>query len=184
MVNELPLYPLDRAPGPPGSVDFERTECFYACLNAIKGCLDNFFSVTDEEILGYPMPVHLHFSRCTHILYRLLLMDDPAWNRSAISSTIDLFDTLERCAERYFAVPAKMGLDTDGTDIYTRAAEVLRNTVPLWQRALEDVGAIPGAAVAATEEQSADPVVGQGLATMDISVDGWFSDVFSICDTY
>ena len=120
------------------------------------------------------MPLHLHFSRCTHILYRLSLMDDPAWDRGAIARTVDLLGVLERCAALYEAVPAAVGLGIDGNDIYTRAGEVLRASVPMWRKALEESGAITGV----TE-------VGQGdMVPMDFTADGWFTDVFPVFGTF
>ena len=89
MINELPLY-MTSLESAPGTVDFVRTSCYYACLTAIRASLLNFFTFPTASLFAFPMSMHLHFSYCTHILYRLYLIDDPAFDRSHITRTVDL----------------------------------------------------------------------------------------------
>jgi len=173
LIFELALYT-----GRPTSVDFERTECFYMCLQGLKGCVDNFFTFTPDEGFGHPMPMHLHFSRSTHILYRLCLLDDPACDRVAVLRTVDLLGAVEQCAAMYAAVPVAVGLETSGDDMFTRTAEVLRATVPMWRRALEDSGAIPGPLAA-----NMNSMVQDDMLSTDHLSDWWFADIFSVDGT-
>ncbi|KAH8175191.1 Zn2/Cys6 DNA-binding protein [Sarocladium implicatum] len=185
MVNELPLYPVAPNARRLATIDLERTTCFYECVQAITECLDNFFSFTPAEMFAQPMTVHLHFSHCIHILYRLSLMDDPGWDRSAVSTSVDLLGMLERCAAMYAAMPASMGLETDGTDVYSQAAEVFRSTIPVWRRAMEAAGAIPADTGSGLgQQQDQEPMTGQELALMDMTMDGWFTDVFAMGDSF
>ena len=185
MVNELPLYPVAPNARRLATIDLERTTCFYECVQAITECLDNFFSFTPAEMFAQPMTVHLHFSQCIHILYRLSLMDDPGWDRSAVSTSVNLLDMLERCAAMYAAMPASMGLETDGTDVYSQAAEVFRSTIPVWRRAMEAAGAIPADTGSGLgQQQDQEPMTGHELALMDMTMDGWFTDVFAMGDSF
>lgn len=173
-INELPLYLGDQAPFMPGCTDFERAECFYACLQALKRVADNFFTFTSKDIFGHAMPLHLHFCRSTHIFYRLSLTDDRAWDRATVSRTIDLLGALDRGAAMYEAVPIAAGLETDGSDIFTKGGNALRAAIPIWRRVLEESGAIP---------RSADTCTDSGMGPelrMNPSVDPWFMDVFSM----
>lgn len=175
MINELPLYiaGLDTAPG---TVDFGRMSCFYSCLAAIRSSLINFFTFPTASIFAFSMPMHLHFSYCTHILYRLYLIDDPSLDRTAITNTVDLLGSIERLARRYAAVPKAVGMETDGSDIYTRGAEVLRGTVPMWRKALEEAGAIAPLA----EPGVPYDTTGLQFGPMDAAPDGWFTDLFTM----
>lgn len=164
LINELPLYPADRPV--PSSIDFGKTECFYACLSALTRFHEIWLALTPEELPGMPMPLHMLAHRCTHILYRLALVDDPAWDRAAVARALDPLETIERSAALSAAVPAAIGLETDGTDIYSRIAAVQRETVPIWRRALEEAGV-----------GGMGNTVGVGdLAEMDLAFDGWFSE--------
>ncbi|KAK2612662.1 hypothetical protein QQS21_001279 [Conoideocrella luteorostrata] len=181
MINELPLCPVDPLASMRGVVDFGRTECFYSCLQATKRVIENFFVFTPEAVFGHPIMLHLHFSRSTHILYRLSLMDDPAWDRGAISNTIDLLGSLDQCASLYESVPAVMGLDTDGSDIYTKASGILKATIPMWRRALEEAGAIPPTAEA---QYGNVGTFARHEDMLDSVTDGWFTDMLSFNDTF
>ncbi|UNI22367.1 hypothetical protein JDV02_008263 [Purpureocillium takamizusanense] len=176
LICELALHARQQQQ-PASVVDFERTNCFYTCLQALQGCVDNFLTFTPEEAFSHPMPMHLHFSRSTHILYRLCLLDDPACDRAAVLRTVDLLGAVEKCAALYAAVPAAVGLETGGggggdDDMFTRTAEVLRAMAPAWRRALEDSGALPGASAVSMN------VIGQDdMMSTDLLTDWWFADL-------
>lgn len=181
MINELPLYTtsLESAPG---TVDFVRTSCYYACLTAIRASLLNFFTFPTASLFAFPMSMHLHFSYCTHILYRLYLIDDPAFDRSHITRTVDLLGSIERLERRYADVPRAVGMETDGTDIFTRGAEVLRATVPMWRKTLEETGVMAPQAT----DYGVDAGSGAALQLdpMDVAPDGWFTDVFTMANRF
>ena len=117
--------------------------------------------------------LHLHFSRCTQILYRLSLVEDPSWNRGDIPHIVDVLRSLEQCASLYGSVPAAIGMDTDGSDMYTQAAEILRVTIALWRRKFEEAGVIPP-----TNDQHVNSTLEAYEGIFDIPADGWFADIF------
>lgn len=179
MINDIALYPVDRAASVvSGCVDFGKTECFHACLRASSQLLDTWFTFTLGELAGLPLQLHMLFARCTLILYRLSLTDDPAWDRAAIGSSVDLLAAVERAADLYAAVPGATGLETDGSDMYSRTCGALRGTLPIWRKALEEAGVVTGV------PGNLDVANGVGdLAAMDFSFDTWLNDSFAPFNT-
>jgi hypothetical protein len=177
LINELPLSTLE-TPRQTSDADFRRTECFFACLQAIKHCLENFVAFAPETVHSHPMMLNLHFSRCTQIVYRLSLIEDPSWNRSDIPHIVDVLGSLEQCATLYGSVPTAIGMDTDGSDIYTQAAEILRVTIALWRKKFEEAGVIP------SNDQHANSAIEAYEEIPDIPADGWFADIFPWGDPF
>jgi hypothetical protein len=108
-------------------------------------------------------------------------MEDSSWNRSDILQIIDVLKSIDQCASLYGSVPTAVGMDTDGSDMYTKAAEILRDTMPLWRRAFEEAGVIPSN----TKDQHANnstPVSYEGI--FDLPADGWLGDIFSWGDPF
>ncbi|KAJ5504828.1 hypothetical protein N7463_007702 [Penicillium fimorum] len=180
LINELPLYPLEM-PQQMGCFDFGRTECFFACLQAIKHCIENFVTFAPEVVHSHTMTIHLHFGRCTHILYRLSLMEDPSWNRGDIPHIIDVLTSIDQCASLYASVPTAVGMDTDGSDMYTQVAEVLRATKALWRKKFEEAGVIPPFA---KDQHSNNSTLGADEGGFDPPADGWFADIFQWGDPF
>ncbi|KAL6416266.1 putative zn 2cys6 transcription factor protein [Ilyonectria robusta] len=181
MINNLALC----STGPPTNTfmlnELERTRCFYACIHAIKQGLDNWFCLTPGELFGASLGLLLHFGRYTHVLYRLAMREDPAWDRAAVRNAVDLIQTLERGAEHMGAVPEAVQFRSDASDFFTKCAMTLRGAIPIWQRALGGVDATLGTDLAAQNavELEAPDVAPGDFVAMDFSDDAWLSEVFS-----
>lgn len=177
------LYTTEAVVAASSIIDFGRTFSFYTCLAAIRSSLDNFFTFSENSIFAFNMPMHLHFSYCTHILYRLYLADDPTLDRAAITNTVDLLGSIDRLATLYAGVPKAIGMETDGSDIFAKGSEVLRGTVPMWRKTLEEAGAI-----APLPEGYGGVGVGDGtgapLGPMDLSPDGWLTDMLTMSNRF
>ncbi|KAF7562249.1 hypothetical protein G7046_g1896 [Stylonectria norvegica] len=182
MINDLPLFCGHFRLSVPGWVDFGRTECLYGCLNAIKAGLDNWFSFTPNELFGSSMGIPLHFGRFTHILYRLAISEDPAWDRNVVRSAVDLVTTLERAADLFGSVPEALGLQTDGSDPFNKGATTLRLAAPMWKRAFVELDA-----AAENVRLGSQGGIGEGalggvsgdFVPMDFSDDAWLTDMFT-----
>lgn len=187
MINDLPLYSTN----PPTDNTFALNElgrigCFYACIHAIKQGLDNWFSLTPGELFGASLGLLVHFGRYTHVLYRLAMREDPAWDRAAVRNAVDLIQTLERGAEHMGSVPEAVQFRSDASDFFTKCAMTLRGAIPIWERALEGVDATLGTdpvARSALELEAPDVAPGDFVA-MDFSDDAWLSEVFSSWETW
>lgn len=115
-----------------------------------------------------PSQMFLHYARATQILYRLSLTDDPAWDRAAIRHTVDLVGALAEGEARFAAVARAAGLESDGPDggdMYTKGANALRATIPIWRASLEHVGAIPPSTTTASAggASGASGIVNNGI---------------------
>ena len=193
-INELPLLSL-----PPNyfhSPNLERTECFYRCIRALKTGVDNMLTCGPEETAFHPLWFHIHFVRFMHLLYRLSLMDDPAWDRMAVYNIVDILDSLERRSVQFESVPAAVGLETSGDNIFSVSAGVMRGARSAWRGPLEEAGAIPtlsattstsDTALTEPDAHGAPPLVGSDAMApnglLDLGSDMWFTE-FSMFDGF
>lgn len=117
----------------------------------------------------------LHYARATQILYRLSLSDDPAWDRASIRHTVDLIGALVLGEERFASVARAVGLESDGPDggdMFTKGANALRATIPIWRASLEHVGAIPPSSSSNTTAATNAITTGVGGAGVNNGVGG------------
>ncbi|KAI9148734.1 Transcription factor [Paramyrothecium foliicola] len=83
------------------------------------------------------------FLRCTRIIYRLLLSDDPAWDVAIVQESVDLMATLQRAADICKAVAALKSCETDENDQHCVLASNLLSLQAIWTTALENARSSP-----------------------------------------
>lgn len=160
----------------PRWLDQMKPECVYACVTACKQNIDNWFDLSTEECSGLSVMATIHFARCTHILYRLSLIDDPSWDRKMVRDAVDLLDMLERAADKFGEVAKFKGLELDEESVFLRGTAALRNAIPIWAKAFADADA---AALAARGGGVVPPppvedIRGlEGVVPMDFTDAGW-----------
>ncbi|KAI1630822.1 hypothetical protein F4809DRAFT_635202 [Biscogniauxia mediterranea] len=154
---------------PHRTVNLSRLGAYHATLQASRTCMDNFLSLEPATYVGFSFPLLMHFFRSTQVLYRLLLTEDPDWDRTAVADSIDLMAAIERGAARFALVSGTYGFVSAGSDgmgageggvyedaeaeandvsvvgythldFYTKCAYVLRSTIPAWNAALARIG--------------------------------------------
>lgn len=149
-------------------IDLGKLDAYYASLQASKALLDNYLSFSPAQYLYIPFSVTLHFGRAAQTVYRLLVVDDPDWDRAIVKASIDLMAVMERTAVNYQKVHQVCGLETtddiETTDYYSRAANALRATIPAWTATLEQVGAGSGSGSEAGPGPGPGPGAGAGAA--------------------
>ncbi|KAI0598795.1 hypothetical protein F4775DRAFT_552976 [Biscogniauxia sp. FL1348] len=101
---------------PHRTVNLSRLEAYHATLQASRACMDNFLSLEPATYVGFSFPLVTHFFRSTQVLYRLLLTEDPDWDRAAVAGSIDLMAAIERGAARFALVPGTYGFVSAGSD--------------------------------------------------------------------
>ncbi|KAI2467935.1 hypothetical protein F4781DRAFT_400299 [Annulohypoxylon bovei var. microspora] len=135
-----------------GGIDVGKLDAYYSSLEASKASLENFLSFAPGEYMCLSMPLTLHFGRATQTVYRLMVVDDPEWDRNIVKNSIDLMSMMERTANRFLQVPQICGIemseDPETMDYYTKAANALRATIPSWMATLDQLGCGSGAATA------------------------------------
>ncbi|KAI1455367.1 hypothetical protein F4805DRAFT_435953 [Annulohypoxylon moriforme] len=171
--------------GSSGGIDMGKLDAYYSSLQASKASLENFLSFAPGEYMSLSMSLTLHFGRATQTVYRLMVVDDPEWDRNIVKDSIDLMSVMERTATRFLQVPQICGIevseDPEMLDYYTKAANALRATIPSWTATLEQLGCASGCASAAAANTPA-PGAGveaqfqSGQAIPELSSMEWLDD--------
>ncbi|KAI1099117.1 hypothetical protein F4804DRAFT_322792 [Jackrogersella minutella] len=189
----LSIY-QSRPPPAAGGPQFDvgKLDAYYAGLQASKACLENFLSFSPAEYRCLSLSLTLHFGRASQTVYRLMVVDDPEWDRGIVKSSIDLMSVMERTADRFSQVPRVCGIESDdpeSVDYYTKAANAIRATVPVWAATLEQMGLGSGTVVgegaplaaaamgAGTDQTPPGPVFVPEFTSMEWLDDPWLTDM-------
>ncbi|KAI1308924.1 hypothetical protein F5Y03DRAFT_86281 [Xylaria venustula] len=120
--------------------EIARVEASYIALQTSKAFLEHFLTFEARDFVGFSFPVLLNFFRAAHILYRLRVLDDPDWDRSAVTNSVDLFAAMDLVASRFSQLPGLYGFltetDADGNEVasfYLKCAKTLNGTAPMWR---------------------------------------------------
>ena len=119
---------------------FQRLKYLYACVECIKSWFENFFTIQPTAYVGFPF---LIFSQLVHslvALYKISILDDPAWDKSGLRKTADLLSILDHVISNMEQVQPLAGLDNNGVteeDAFFRTAKVFRSIRPAWETKLE-----------------------------------------------
>lgn len=173
--------------GSGSGIDLGKLDGYYSSLQASKATLENYLSFTIAEYACISFSLTLHFGRAAQTIYRLLLVDDPDWDRNIVKNSVDLMSIMERTADNYMRVPRVCGIETsddiDNMDYYSRAANALRATIPMWSAALEQSGlglgtgaGAAGGAVPTTTDQMPGPGIPE-FTSMEWLDDPWLTDI-------
>ncbi|KAI1411838.1 hypothetical protein F5Y13DRAFT_164459 [Hypoxylon sp. FL1857] len=176
-----------------GGIDVGKLDAYYSSLQASKASLENFLSFSVPEFMCLTFSLTLHFGRSAQTLYRLMVVDDPEWDRTIVKNTVDLMQIMERSANRFMQVPHVCGIETsddpEAMDYYTKAGNALRATIPAWTATLEQMGCGSGigpatgaatgagATPAAADQVPPGPVIPE-FTSMEWLDDPWLTDMF------
>ncbi|KAF8856382.1 hypothetical protein BDZ45DRAFT_475717 [Acephala macrosclerotiorum] len=92
-LQDLRVAPLLVMPTSASSSDlpnFERFECLWRSVNAMKSWFDVFDMLPPSACFGMSFLFWAQFARCVVILYKPSTIEDPAWDRTAVRNTVDL----------------------------------------------------------------------------------------------
>ncbi|OKL61931.1 hypothetical protein UA08_03017 [Talaromyces atroroseus] len=122
--------PLLSEPGigdePNGSMaGFERIECLWRSLYAVKSWLDVFYMIPPAAYMGFPFFCWFQLVRCIVILKHLSTFDDPAWDCEAVRKTVDMHMILNWMAEKAELASREAGEQSDD-DLFRRVCKMLR----------------------------------------------------------
>lgn len=178
-----------------------RVDGMYASTMAAKAFYNTFFSLPLPEYPGLPFTVFVQMSQMQALLYRFNFVNDPAWDKQFIRSTLDLLVCLDQTIDLFQNVGAIYPMKSDGgdeTSIFTKGAKILRHVRTCWepyfvQSSTSSTGGIPtpsSEVVAVVGHQPAaasDPgMMIQNVMMTDHPADFndlvWMSDVFGLWD--
>ncbi len=121
-------------------IDIARVEASFATLQASKAFLEHFLTFELPDFMGFSFPVLLNFFRAAQILYRLRVMDDPGWDRSAVANSVDILAAMDLVSNRFNQLPNVYGFltetDAEGnevTNFYVKCAKTFSCTSPMWR---------------------------------------------------
>jgi hypothetical protein len=91
-INEISLAP----PAIPDLPDIERLGSLYTSLRATKSWLDIWLQIRPEEYFQLSSIVFFQFVRAVVNLYKLSVLEDPAWNKTEVRQTANVLEYLDR----------------------------------------------------------------------------------------
>ncbi|KAK4654465.1 hypothetical protein QC762_403520 [Podospora pseudocomata] len=124
--------------------DLQRYAAMEACLNAIKDWFDRHFSIPSYVYIGMTFSYWCHMAHCLLSLYRLSVLDDPAWDRRAVRNKLDLLRICDQLKLGFEELSAKRRLDSGPTieeDGFTKFNMMLRTMKSGW---VAELAAIDG----------------------------------------
>jgi len=104
---------------------FERLECLWRSVSAIKSWLDVFFTLSPSACVGFSFLFWAQLSRCLVILYRLSTYADPAWDLQAVRNTVDLLLVLDRMADKLELASSEAG-ERSNDDLFMQIPRMMR----------------------------------------------------------
>ena len=115
-----------------GSVDdnvasFERLDCLWRCLHAVKSWLDVFFTISPTAYVGFPFFYWFQLVRCIIILKHLSTFNDPAWDPQVVKNTVDIQQVLEWMAEKAELASKESGEQSDD-NLFQQVSIMLRKS--------------------------------------------------------
>lgn len=179
MIFDLALQ--NPGPSPSTNLNFARAEYLQYCLLAINDFFENFVAFKPREYVGLHLHYWLQFMRCTRIIYRLLIIEDPAWDNKTVRESVDVMGWLQRGSEICRAIPAAAGLTTDGKDGYNLLATNMQRARSIWTKALEQAGVWPAGSGTVDEvlPDTSTPLFPNDFYSFDDTYnDAWMGNVF------
>ncbi|KAJ5384674.1 hypothetical protein N7517_002585 [Penicillium concentricum] len=92
IINELSI----EAPAIANSPDLHRLNSLYTTLQASKGWLDVWLELEGEEYFQLSCIIFYQFTRAIVTLYKLTILEDPAWSKSMVRDTANVLEYLNR----------------------------------------------------------------------------------------
>ncbi|RWA06312.1 hypothetical protein EKO27_g8792 [Xylaria grammica] len=127
-------------PFPARPIDMARIERYFATLQTSKAFFEHFLTFELADFVGFSFPVLLNFFRAAQILYRLRVMDEPGWDRAAVTDRVDLVDTMDVVANRFDQISGLYGFltetDAEGNEkysFYVKCTRTFIGTLAMWR---------------------------------------------------
>ncbi|KAK4187418.1 hypothetical protein QBC35DRAFT_233924 [Podospora australis] len=115
--------------------DLQRYTAMEACLTAIKDWFDRHFSIPSYVYIGMTFSYWCHMAHCLLSLYRLSILDDPAWDRRAVRQKVDLVAICDRLKVGFEELSARRKLESGPTieeDGFSKFNAMLRSMKSGW----------------------------------------------------
>ncbi|KAJ5678900.1 hypothetical protein N7462_007144, partial [Penicillium macrosclerotiorum] len=132
--------PALRDSSSPNSPELHRLESLYASLHSAKSWLDLWLTVPVERYMAIPFPAFFQFSRAVVNLFRLSILDDPAWDRILVRNTANILEYLDRMA---FHIKGCLEIHTHSPrpqwSIFEKGAKMVQTLKQNWEPKLMEI---------------------------------------------
>ncbi|KAI0147341.1 hypothetical protein GGR57DRAFT_259965 [Xylariaceae sp. FL1272] len=177
--SEAPLLTGNQSSGVSGGglSGFEKIDCLWRSVYAVKSWLDTWYSVTPSTYVGAPFFYWFQLVRCIVLAKHLATFQDPAWDSQTVYDTFDLIGTLRWLATKIETASKEAGEQSDD-DLFRRLARMLRNCLA-WIDAKRDAadGQTVSSAYVLTQPKENSVTRSNDSAWMEgvqIGDDAWF----------
>lgn len=143
----------------------QRYEALEACLNAVHDWFDRHFSIPSYVYIGMTFTYWWNMAHCMLMLYKLSVLDEPAWNRRAVRLRLDLLAVCDRLGVGFDDISGPRNESTGPTleeDSFAKFAKMVRAMKVNWAPDLAVVDGHPPAAAAAAAAANSGPGPGSG----------------------
>ncbi|KAK9319612.1 hypothetical protein V1517DRAFT_310580 [Lipomyces orientalis] len=187
-ISEIPLHRTPAAPIASESA-FQIIECLYSCLQAIKSWFDIFLKFDPSEYLGISMSVWKQLGGKVFLLYRLMALDDPAWDRDLVRRTANLSQILDQITTNLQHVAATAGWKHQlpgQEDVFLQSTKVI-GMLKAWAESIPDANS--GASndqMQVLEDQQSGPeqLLASAIFPSFDQNDLWSKDILGLWDIY
>ncbi|KAK4225743.1 hypothetical protein QBC38DRAFT_253086 [Podospora fimiseda] len=130
--------------GMPNTVipDMQRYEAMESCLSALKSWFTRHFSIPSYVYVGMTFTYWCNLAHCLLALYRLSVLEDPAWDRRAVRNKIDLIQICERLKIGFEEIATKTMRDSGPTveeDGFCMFSKMLTRVGDAWSAELNAI---------------------------------------------
>lgn len=110
--------------------DLKRLALLDSLLGAIERWFDAFHAVPNSQWIGTPFGPFSQYGRCAMLLFKLMTLDEPGWEKEDVVKRANLLEILDRLAKRLDTIPHDLQLvDTpQGSDsgLFFKAPKLIR----------------------------------------------------------
>ncbi|KAK8110566.1 uncharacterized protein PG998_007023 [Apiospora kogelbergensis] len=93
-----------------------RIEYLHMCLQVTKAYLERFHKLDAAAIAVCCSSVMFHFACAMKVLYRLLLLEDPGWDRVEARKEVDIVHHLEQVVDKFERAHMAAGIDNSDSE--------------------------------------------------------------------
>lgn len=159
------------------SPELQRLESLCVCLNAAKGWFDVYLSIPAKLYLGVPFTVYFQFSRALVSLYKLSILNDPAWDISVVRNTANILEILDRLAVNMKICADSLNITEAEWNIFAKGEKMALSIKQGWEPKLMEVW-YPEVAANGMEGEFVAPNAALDTLPMNGFDDAWMMEVF------
>ncbi len=186
MINE---NALSKDPSPTGNPDFVRHQLLEGCLDMVGAWFERFFKIPPSRYTGMTFGFWCQMAHCLMTLFHLTLREDPAWDRSAVRSRLDVFHICDRLCVGFDEVAGNRRINVGpqaDEDIFSKCTRITRLMKRGWQA--EMTAFEQSLRPATTGTPSGQTAYVDGVTTGPLAMpmsqflldDAWLSDIFNV----